>query len=414
MATQSVQGSHALAGKHILVAGGGLAGLAFVRALSRNWPQQCQRPSISLYERDPRQLPTERGNYSLGLRSDKLSGGMQALRRIGLMDEMFSLRTARSELGAVIRDANWNTISSVGAGPAPPDGLPAAFMRVTRHNIRDCLIQGVPEEVEMNWDTGCTSAAMMKDGRMEVGLSDGTTTDCDLLIIADGASSKLRSCLRPDDGLDFAGAVMIGGNAHFPDGDIPSKLTEGIGPVLGGDGHGLVVFPIDSTSYIWFVTRRSPTPRETIRGVEDKQMQDALIKEALEEGKIFAEPFPTLIAHTDPSSLKTLSARDKKPISHPQNPALPYVFIGDANHAISPFGGNGANFALMDGVSLAESLCSSSSIASAVKAFDEESIPRCSKTLKISHFVIWLSHSTGLTFWFATLFLKVLGWFQSK
>lgn len=414
MATESPPSTHPLAGRHIIVAGGGLAGLAFVRALSRYWPQDIKRPSISLYERDPRRLPTERGNYSLGLKGDDLTGGMKALQKLGLIDGMFALRTAGSELGGVIRDRNWKVIAGMKPVSSPPEGLPAAQMRITRHNIRECLIRGVPEEVEMHWETGCNSAAVLKDGKMEVGLSDGTTTECDLLIIADGASSKLRSCLRPDDGLDYAGAVMIGGNAHFPDGDVPPQLTEYLGPMLGGEGHGLVVFPIDSTSFVWFVTRRSPTPRETMRGTEDKETQDALIREALEEGKVFAEPFPTLIAHTDPASLKTLSARDKKPIAHPQDPALPYIFMGDSNHAISPFGGAGANFALIDGVSLAESLCTSTSVAAAVKTFDEECIPRCSKTLKVSHVTIWLSHSTGLVFWLTTCFIKALGWFRSR
>jgi 2-polyprenyl-6-methoxyphenol hydroxylase-like FAD-dependent oxidoreductase len=411
MATQSTTNSHPLAGKHIIVAGGGLAGLTFVRALSRYWPQDVQRPRISLYERDPRILPSERGNYSLGLRADKFSGGLQALKKVGLIDEMFALRTAGSDLGVIIRDANWNVMTSRKT-ESTPDGLPAWHMRVTRYNIRECLIQGAPEEVEMHFDVGCTSAAQNKTGGMEVMLSDGSTTECDLLIVADGANSRLRRSLRPDDGLDYAGAVMIGGNAQFPEGKVPSQLTEGIGPLIGGDGHGLVVFPITDTNYIWYVTRRSPTPREEMRGTSDKELQDALIKEALEEGKIFAEPFPTMVAHTDRKSLKVLSARDKKPISHPQ-PTLPYIFIGDANHAISPFGGNGANFALMDGVSLAESICKSETMEVAVKMFDTECIPRCNTTLKTSKFTIWIAHTSGFAFWLAKLFFIILGWLTS-
>ena len=332
---------HPLAGKHIIVAGAGIAGLAFVRGFIRSWTEnpgaRVQQPRITIYERDPRQLPPERGSYSLGLRSDSGSLGMQALQNLGLFDEIFAARAVGSELPPLVRDANWNTIFRIKAPTTPPDGLPSSHMRITRNRLRECLIKGVANSdgVEMKWEIGCNSATRTKNGGMEVVLSDGTIEECDLLIVADGASSKLRSSLRPDDPLEYAGAVMIGGNATFHSlKDVPEKLQHGIGPILGGDGHGLVVFHIEESSFVWFVTRRSPKPRTPIKGAEALEAQEEIRKEALAEGKVFAEPFPSLIAATDPTTLKIMNAMDKPPISHETSKFPSVIFIGDANHAV--------------------------------------------------------------------------------
>ncbi len=121
--------THPLAGQHIIVAGAGIAGLAFIRGLTRFWPQDVERPLITVFDRDPRQLPNERGNYSLGLRSDKSSGGLQALQKLGIIDEIYNARVPGSTETALIRDANWNKLMPFVKGSAPPNGLPTSAMR---------------------------------------------------------------------------------------------------------------------------------------------------------------------------------------------------------------------------------------------------------------------------------------------
>lgn len=401
------EGTHFLSRKHIIVAGAGIAGLSFIRAMEQHWPTEMTSPRITVYERDPRHLPGDRGNYSLGLRSDSHSGGLQALQKLGLIDETFNARIPGSTGAMEIRDANWNTIIKVKKDSTPPDGLPIDHMRITRNNLRECLVQSISDKVEFNWGVSCVTAATLKDGSAEVALDDGSITACDLLVVADGASSKLRRCLRPNDDLNYAGAVIIGGNATFSDGP-PQKLREASGPVIGGNGRALVCFQLDDKSMVWFLTRRSNEPRQPMKGEEALAIRNEILAEVLSEGDVFAEPFNSIVRATDPASWRIFNAMDKQPKPYDGGP---YIFLGDSSHAVSPFAGNGANLALMDGL-LAADLCRASSVASAMEHFERTSFPRAKKSIGISHMVIRLAHSTGVLFWLATMFLRFLNMFS--
>jgi len=401
------KGTHFLSGKRIIVAGAGIAGLSFVRAMEQNWPTGMAPPRITVYERDARHLPGNRGNYSLGLRSDSHSGGLQALQKLGLIDEIYNARIPGSTGAMEIRDANWDTIIKVKKESTPPDGLPIDHMRITRNNLRECLVQSISDRVDFNWGTSCVTAATLKDGSAEVALDDGSISVCDLLVIADGASSKLRRCLRPDDDLKYAGAVIIGGNATFPDG-LPQKLREASGPVIGGNGRALVCFQLDDKSMVWFLTRRSTEPRQPMKGEEAMAIRDEILAEVLSEGDVFVEPFNSIVRATDPSSWRIFNAMDKQPKPYDGGP---YIFLGDSSHAVSPFAGNGANLALMDGLAAVD-LCRACSVGSGMEQFERASFPRAKKSIGISHMVVRLAHATGLLYWLATMFLRLLNMFS--
>lgn len=402
---------HSLAGKHIIVAGAGIAGLAFIRALDRNWPLEVERPHITLYERDGQELSPEREGYSLGIRSDRVAGGLQALQRLGLLDETLQASTTGSrsrEESVVIRDANWNTLLRKNQPKIPPDGLPRNDFRIARYALRQQLVLGMPQGVQVHWNSACTSASQLKNGKMQVVLSDESMDECDLLVVADGANSKLRNSLRPDDTLNFAGAVIISATARFPDGNVPERVKNEYGPVLSGEGTGLVVFPLDEKSCVWSITYRSPKPRTPMRGPAALKAKDEILDEARNRGRAFAEPFQQLVAAADPSTLTVFNAMDKPPVSHSRVTEKPVVFIGDSNHAVSPFAGNGANMALMDGLQLAEALRNTTEVSTAVSAFDKLCIPRAKRSVQTSHIVIWMIHSTGWKLWLCTMLLRLV------
>ena len=98
------------------------------------------------------------------------------------------------------------------------------------------------------------------------------------------------------------------------------------------------------------------------------------------------------------------NAMDKQPFPHTKanRKDMPVIFIGDSNHAMSPFAGNGANMALMDGLELAEHFCKATSLDSALAQYDSSSMTRSKSAIRISHWVISLAHARG---WMLTFYI---------
>jgi 2-polyprenyl-6-methoxyphenol hydroxylase-like FAD-dependent oxidoreductase len=415
MAQVSEDGGHWLSGKSIIVAGGGIAGLSFVRSLDRTWPVDVERPRVTLYEKREQKVSPEREGYSMSIRSDPLSGGMQALQKLCLLNETLgdSITGQHGGRGSMfLWDVHWKPILKFKQPAKPPDGLPANSMRIARYVLRQHLIDGLPSSCDAHWDTSCESAEQLDDGRIRVTLSDGSTTDCDFLIAADGANSKIRASFRPNDTLQYAGAVSISANAKFADG-LPDIVKEDHGMILGGGGSGLFVSPIDHHSAVWSVSFLETKPRAPLQGEAALKAKDEILNEARERGKAFPEPFETLVAATDPATIQVFSAVDKQPINHAELTSKSVVFVGDANHAVSPFAGNGANMALMDGVDLATALRESKDVEAAVEAFDRKSMVRSKRTVNTSHWTIVIAHSTGWRLAIYKIFLHFINFLMS-
>ena len=328
---------HPLANKHIIVAGGGIAGLAFVRAFVRNWPDEDPRPRITLYERREQHVSPDREGYTISVRSDVMSGGMQALQKLELLDEMFAASVTGQHGGAGkfrIWDINFNPILTFKTPKTPPDGLPVHGMRIARYVLRQGLIDAIPTRVMAHWQLSCTSASELSDGRVQVTLSNGSTDECDLLIAADGANSKVRAALRPNDNLSYAGAVCISATAQFPDG-LPDPIKEDHGIFLGAGPSSLFVSPVDDTKASWSVSFLEDKPRNALRGKDAMEWKNEILEQARDHGKRFGQPFSQLVDATNPATLMLFNTMDKQPINHKEMVNTPVVFIGDANHAVS-------------------------------------------------------------------------------
>ena len=158
---------------------------------------------------------------------------------------------------------------------------------------------------------------------------------------------------------------------------------------------------------MWGLSRLQPDARPRFDCNQPEQVK-ALLDEARSIGHMMAEPFSTIVAATEPETTFVHSARDKKPFPHDKTPKG-VLFVGDSNHAVSPFAGNGANLALKDGWDLAAQLCQGETLESAVAAYDKLAVPRAIKTVKTSHQRIRVAHSTELKYYF----FRAMYWFGS-
>ncbi|KAK4192140.1 hypothetical protein QBC35DRAFT_241713 [Podospora australis] len=389
------KGNHFLEGKKIIVVGGGIAGSTFVAALDKLWDPRLQSPQVAVLDTNPRDVP---GGYSLSLHGDSENGGLVTLRQLGLLDEtlkhsIFGLRSGRFKMW----DASWSELMST--KPKPWGNLPAANVRIQRSDLRQILLNRAEQgNAKFHWGVECTAVKRLDDGRIRVVAEDEfrTTTahDCDFLVVADGAESKIRSVLRPKDGLQYAGAIQIGGKARFP-GGIPHPIEDNWGLMLSGQGVCCYFAAVDGETVIWALSQQRPDPHTRSNLASPDQFL-TLKQEALRLGHMFAEPFRTIVESTSPTSTFVAPAMEKPPFRHDSKELDGIVFIGDANHAVSAFAGNGANMALKDGWDLAENLCGGLSMRDAIAAYDRLGFARAAEALKTSHQRIDFGHCTSV------------------
>ena len=405
MASPTTQ--HFLSGKRIAVSGGGVAGLAFVIGLRKQWPSTIPPPSLVIYERDTQDAVGREG-YSLSLRSDP-PGGLQALQKLGILDQTTAASIVAfshtDNNGFCLWDREFKEVLKI--KPRVPPGLPVGGTRIARSNLRRVLIEGASDVgCKVTWGVAGTGVSRREDGRLLLELSNGETDICDLLIAADGGNSKIRNQLRPDDKLDFRRIFCIGASARL-DGPIPEPINSHYGMVISGTGTGLFVSPVDEHSVLWNMSWHVDAERPGSKPPVSAQDAEAYLTEARSHLHEFPPLVARLVEATDTATVMAFNAKDKAPFRHTDAAFPDVIYLGDANHAVSPFAGNGANVALNDGFDIAHLLCTSSSLAQAVKAYDDMAVPRSTKVWKQSHFNITLTHATGWTSWLYIMLMRI-------
>ncbi|OAL40308.1 hypothetical protein AYO20_00044 [Fonsecaea nubica] len=406
-----------LAGKTILVSGGGIAGLTFAAAIAQTFPASSsgrQRPQVIIYERDSYENRIGREGYSLSLRTDNDPGAVQVLDSLGLYDLVrgVSVKAGRTpeESGFFnLWDPQFRPFLRLATPPIGPKIL--LGMRIRRNALQKVLAEAAIESgAQIHWETTVTEAEATDDGRMRVTLNTGVTVMGDILIAADGARSKVRSLLRPNDTLDYAGVYLRSGTAKFPShDDIPEPVDRDWGGVLGANGIGLFVAPVDDKSVLWALSRLSPVMKEPLRHPIPQQRLDELLKESRELATNFAPLVENLISATDPRTIMQFNAMDRRPFPNRPLRHGTVIWIGDANHAVSPFAGNGANMAIMDAWDLANALKNASTLDEAITAYDKVAIPRATRVRKTSRWTIDLLHATGVKLLVYKVVLRLLG-----
>ncbi|POR38267.1 Uncharacterized protein TPAR_01541 [Tolypocladium paradoxum] len=418
---------HFLEGKTIFVAGGGVAGSAFVAGLRKLWDPALRPPTVVVYDRHPRDITLQRDaeSYSLSVSGHSEAGGLVALQKLGLVDDVFAHAVSGLDGSGCFKIWGPDWGERMRMRRKPLHGLPTASVRISRKHLRRVLNDAVDawDRSRMQWESQCVSVRRLDDtGRLRVQIRRGRgeeaesmEEDCDLLVAADGASSKMRAWLRPQDKLQYTGAVLRGGLSKF-DGGVPRPPGQDWGFIMSNTGVSCFLSPVDKNTVVWAVGHLERDPVPELDRTSDKDVQ-AVIARGQELGSHFQEPFQTIASRTDPKTVMCINARDKPPFRHDDVAAMPVVFIGDSNHALSPFAGFGANLALSDGWDLAEQLCRASSLAEAVAAYDEISEPRARKILKGSHKNLRAGHSTGWRYWVFSAMLWVgrwVGWVLGK
>lgn len=419
--------AHFLTQDTIVIAGAGISGLSFAISIHKLWPSlvaDVPPPPLILYERDPCAVPPGREGYSLSLRSDRPSKGIQTLQKMGILDHILKASITKmgdDEDGAVeeaphgkggfcVWDRNFHKVMKIQS--TTPSGCPVASLRIARASLRQALVDTVEAlpGVTIIWNEAITNVSPPSQDSSSIRLmtSSGNAVDCSVLIAADGASSKLRALLRPNDVLRFAGPTCVYGVANIGK-HHPSARADEFGCAISGTGSACFFAPVDCEKMLWCLSWLVDRPMTLKKSPLAKEDASTLLEEVRSIGAPFGVRFESMVNDTDAKSVTQFNAMDKQPFAHAgqyvtgnglESLCGRIVFLGDANHAVSPFAGNGANLAMMDAWDFAESLIRSRSLEEAIAKYDKLAMSRSKQVIRMSHFNIRVMHSQGWMQWF--------------
>ncbi|KJZ75367.1 hypothetical protein HIM_05293 [Hirsutella minnesotensis 3608] len=438
---------HFLEGKTIFIVGGGIAGSTLVAGFRKLWNPALKPPTVVIFDRDSSDptLRRHEESFTVSVSGQNEAGGLPAIQKLGLLESVLASAVAGQDQATgcfKIWGTDWHVLQSIRRKPI--HGLPTSSLRISRRNLRRVLLDAAQgwSHGRVQWDSRCLSAARLENGRLRVRIlrpesalrsqatdmgkpSDGKKAkevwieeeqDCDLLIVADGANSKLRDSLRPADRLQYIGVVLRGGLSRFDDSPLPSVPGDDWGFATSPDGASCFLSPVDDKSLVWAVGHAewNPTPK---LDSSDASAMRAVIERGRQLGAAFAEPFEAIVARTDPKIVLCINGRDKLPFAHEDIAHMPVIFIGDSNHAVGPFAGAGANLALADGWNLAEELCRGASLVDAVAIYDSISVPRAASVLDESRQAVRRFYGGGwreTIFWGLFAIRRWMSWAMAK
>ncbi len=345
----------------IVIAGGGIGGLALAVALHRHGLR------ATVLERAP--APDAAGSGLV-----LAPNGMAALAALGPAVAR-DVRAAGSVAGPGHRSAfltaDGRTLSTVSfAGFEQRWGAPAVSLR--RADLHAVLS-----------DHAARAGATIRRGRTVEGWTDRGDAvvvdglEADLLVGADGLRSAVRRRLLGDGGPVYRGYTSVRGTgprpAAHPDGFIAY-------------GRGLVLFasPVDAEHVYWVASIAAPEGRWPGRGRADahRDLLDAL--------RGWHPDLVAPVAAADPAQLVLTDIHDRDPVRTWHRGRA--VLLGDAAHPMSYTLGQGANQALEDAVTLAHHLAHEPGVEAALAAYTAARTARTAQVVRTSRTMGAIGH----------------------
>jgi 2-polyprenyl-6-methoxyphenol hydroxylase-like FAD-dependent oxidoreductase len=346
----------------IAIVGAGLSGLVCARILQRNGV------AVTVYEADATAAARQQGG-SLDIHADT---GQIALEEAGLLEEF----RARTHVGGeAIRVLDKNARVHIDH-KEPPGGR--GRPEIDRKALRQLLIDSLEPDT-VAWGHKVVAARPAGPGH-ELEFTGGGTVRADLVVGADGAWSKVRALLTPAKPV-YTGITIVEIRLSDAATDHPDALA------LTGRGS---LFALSDSKYIGGhggdtialgCGFRVPEDWVSAGGI-DWESPAAARQGLLSRFTDWAPPLTDLIRDCDdtiwPRPIYAL------PTGLTWDPVPGVTAVGDAAHLMSPFAGEGANLALIDGADLARAILDHDDLGTALAGYEKTMFPRAAKSAAAS------------------------------
>lgn len=368
---------------HVLIAGGGLAGLAVAQGLVKNGH------TVEVFERD-RDLNRKQGYY---LHMNAFGG--EALRAL-LPDDLFALYQATSRVtyqrreSVVLHDHFGELSSQPHLGPANDGDVP--HTGVHRRTLRQILSARLGDALHIG--TAVTGYTEDADG-VTATLADGRTARGDVLVGADGIRSAVRAQRLPDVPIIPTGVQGIGVYGRVPltpelRAIVPANLMDGVVIAVDRAGSRMLVGVFDPRQPVHEAAKEI-APDVTLDPVGPYMMvscsvaPDTVVPPSAEwtdeTPALLRDSMRRAVAEWHPAAAEIVGRMELDSIF-----MIPFGFImpaetwepsrvtlvGDAAHAMLPTLGMGANLALRDAEKLVERLVSQSDPVAAIGEYERD------------------------------------------
>ncbi|KAK4699386.1 hypothetical protein P7C70_g6877, partial [Phenoliferia sp. Uapishka_3] len=337
----------------IAICGGGLAGLVLARILHKHGIKSA------IYERDTSFNSRQHLGGSLDLPQES---GQRALVACGLIEEFKKDARPEGEEIRVVDRLGTTLFELEGWGPT------SSRPEIDRTMLRKILLDSIPSEF-VRWGHQLTSVTPLEDGKHRLVFSGGTEVISDLVVGAEGAWSKVRSLVSdavPDlTGLTGAGVSLSPKTVERRQ-DLSDRVGNGLMACLGERKQIFAQRQGDSRirSYVFHVREQDDFTLPT-DPVDAKKV-------LLGQFERFAPWLRELITKADEEAIYARSLY-QLPVGFRWESKPGVTLVGDAAHLMTPFAGEGANCALLDGMDLGLALVRSppSEWPAAVAKFEE-------------------------------------------
>ncbi|AQW47481.1 FAD-dependent oxidoreductase [Streptomyces violaceusniger] len=340
----------------ISVIGAGPGGLTCARIL------QQRGIAVTVYDRDSGPGARNQGG-TLDLHADN---GQIALREAGLLDEFFELARPEGQEMRKIDPAGTMTFHHV------PEADELFKPEIDRGQLRTLLLDSLrPGTVQ--WGRALDRVGGPADGPRQLSFADGTTIETDLVIGADGASSRVRPAVSPAvpeyTGMSFVEAWFSDVENRHPD---IAELV-GSGSAGAADGERALFAQRNSGDHIRvYIIRRAPVDWLAMSGLSADDT-DGIRALLLDE-----------YAHWSPRMRQMITTNEGPYVDRPlfalpvphtweHNPTV--TLLGDAAHLMPPLG-VGVNLAMLDASEIALALANAATVDDAIRVYEKTMLPR--------------------------------------